>query len=90
MSPTPTPPQMQFSHMPVNGVNPCQRIQTVVHAVDRAIGSVRRQGGPGGTGGGTETQLLALQIAQLLIDGQTGQSSGRGLIRTVLGGIAVH
>ena len=72
MSPTPTPPQMQLSHMPVSGVKPGQRVEAVVHAVDRAVRGVGRERRPGRPGRGAEAQFLSFQVAQRLIDGQAG------------------
>ena len=49
-----------------------QRIQAVVHAVDRAAGDGGRDGRIGRAGRGAETQLFPFEVAQLLVDGQAG------------------
>ena len=47
-------------------------MQAVVRAVDRPAGKRRRHRREGRSGGGAETQLGALKVAQLLIDRQPG------------------
>ena len=53
-----------------------QRVEAVVHAVDRAVGRVRGQRGPGGAGRRAEAQFFAFQVAQRLIDRQAGRRAG--------------
>ena len=70
--PTPLPPKMQLTHIPTHRRERGHRIQAVVLAVDRAAGNVDRHRREGGAGGGPEAQLLALEVAQVLIDRQSG------------------
>ena len=48
---------------------PAERGVGVVHGVDRAIGSSRRESGPGGRGGDAKAALLALHVAARLAIG---------------------
>ena len=48
------------------------RIETVVLAINRAAGHVHRHRREGGAGRRSKTQLLAFQVAQVLIDRQPG------------------
>ena len=54
-----------------------QRIEAVVHAVDRAAGDGGGDGREGRAGRGAEAQLLAFEVAQLLIDRQAGNGGDR-------------
>ena len=70
--PTPLPPKMQFSHIPVKGGQRGNRVQAVVFAVDRAAGHVHRHRGERRARRGAEAHFLAFEIAQMLIHRQPG------------------
>ena len=72
MKPTPTPPKMLLSHMPIIGTRPAERRQRVVHAVDRAVRGHGGRRGPERGEAGAEADLLALHGARGLVDPHGG------------------
>ena len=59
-------------------------MQAVVRAVDRPAGKRRRHRREGRSGGGAETQLGALKVAQLLIDRQPSHGWERNSAFSIL------
>ena len=68
--PTPLPPKMQFSHIPTMGEIAGDRIEAVLLGVHGAAGHIGGDRGEDGARRGAEAHFLALEIAQVLVDGQ--------------------
>ena len=68
--PTPLPPKMQFSHMPTSATRPASglRLSCSQLTAPQVTSTVMRR--EGGAGRGAEAQLLAFQIAEMLVDRQ--------------------
>ena len=84
--PTPLPPKMQLSHMPASGVMPASGLRLSCEQLTEPQAMRGGRGGERSTGRSAESQLLAFQVAQRLIDGQGGRDGGFRLVGAVLPG----
>ena len=75
--PTPLPPNTQLTHMPAIGDRPASGFRLSMLRIDRAAGHVGGDRREGGAGGRPETQFLALEIAEMLVDRQRGDGRAR-------------
>ena len=74
--PTPLPPKTQLSHMPVKGVMPASGLRLSCMQLTEPQVMAVVQAGERRPGRSAETQLLAFQVAQLLIHGQAPARPG--------------
>ena len=70
--PTPLPPKTQLSHMPVNGDRPASGLRLSCSALTEPQVTSVVTAAKVGAGRGAEAQLLAFEIAEVLVDRQPG------------------